>query len=217
MSLASAIERARKNGHENLGLGFDAFEFPEIEQGILMLSELGPWLVDRYSGRVAFWRLQCTKIDIEKPGQKNRAEVILAAEVLIQTYADLFLEERLLLFPEVEGRQVMVFPKLPVWADEGSTLLGGWRFGDHYHSLREHGGLLRLAVKLVANREIWSMPEIRLDTNLSWVRPYGALANLADLSDPAVWSGGLEMGIARALAKKVVPAIDLKIGSTRFR
>lgn len=209
MSLASAIERVKKNGHA---------EFPiEIEEGIHLLLELGVWLVSQYPGRIVSWRLQCTRLDSEKPSQRNNREIILGAEALIQIYHDLSLVTPEILFPEIDGRLVMTAPKLPLPADPGNMLLEGWRIGVDPLVLRERGGLLRLKIRLATNREVWSAPDIRLDTNLSLYREDGVLINIADVSDSRVWAGGLTRGIARVVAKNVSPNIDLRLGATRWQ
>lgn len=199
MSLANAIERAKKGGHaEPMGLGFEVAELPEVEEGLHLLSELGAWLVSQYPGRIVSWRLQCTQFDSEKPSQRIKREIVLAAEALIQTYRDLSFE--------------VTSPKLPVEADGGNLLLEGWKTGNDFFSLRERGGLLRLVMRLVTNRVVWATPDIRLDTNLSSFREDGVLINIADVSDNRVWSGGLTRGIARVVAKSITPNIELRLG-----
>src|SRR3989344_2724902 len=190
MSLASAIERERQDDHsERMSLGFEVAEFPEVEEGTVLLSELGGWLNERYPGRIVSWRPLCTKIKDERPSRKINHEIILEAEALIQTYGDLSLEENETLFSEIGGRFVVTAPRLPVKADPGHLLLGGWRHDLGAIRLRERKGLLRLKMKSVSNRTVWTTPEIRLDTNLSKFREDGALMNIADVSDNRVWPG----------------------------
>ncbi len=218
MSLRNAIERAAQNGHaEPMGLGFEVAEFPGIEEGQHLFFELGAWLSDRYPGRIASWRLQCTQFDRTKTQPKPGHEIVLQAEALVQTYADLFLESAETLFRELDGRAMLTAPKMPFEADGGNLLLEGWQIGSVILSLRERGGLLRLRMKLVTNREVWTAPNIRLDTNLSRFREDGVSVNIADVSNNHVLSGGLESGIAKVIAKTVAPNIDRALGATRWR
>ncbi len=212
MSLKGAIERARKNGHpETLGLGFESLNFPEIEEGVHLFRQLLPWLQEEYPGRVMLWRLQVSTNEADS--KQNCRDMVLEAEAVMQMYRDAHLQVKTHLALEVEPPLSDVTEE--VEADSGFQVMEGWRLY-WMDSLLDGGGLVRLKFRLQTNRMVWAVPRIELRANASLIGIQGTLGNLADVTDDRVWSGGLERGIARVIAKNIVPAIEQQKGKEIF-